>query len=183
MNARIERHEKATRAASGRPLMPMAVQVVVAFMVLATAFTGVGTLHTRARAETAKKDAAVEAPTIVTPSVRPHRVTAYYFHTTSRCASCRAIEAYSHEAIESAFADEIKDGRLVWRVVNIEVKGNEHFVKDYGLFTKSLVIVNEVRGKPAQWKNLEKVWQLLQDKPKFLRYVQDEMRGYLTDRS
>jgi hypothetical protein len=40
-----------------------------------------------------------------------------------------------------------------------------------------------VRGKPAEWKNLEKVWQLLQDKPKFLRYVQDETRGYLTERS
>ncbi len=35
---------------------------------------------------------------------RPHRVIAYYFHTTYRCASCRAIEAYSREAIESAFA-------------------------------------------------------------------------------
>jgi hypothetical protein len=41
------------------------------------------------------------------------------------------------------------------------------------------VLVNEVRGKPTQWKNLEKVWQLLQDKPKFLRYVQDETRAYL----
>jgi len=45
------------------------------------------------------------------------------------------------------------------------------------------VLVNEVRGKPAQWKNLEKVWQLLQDKPKFLRYVQDETRAYLSTRT
>jgi hypothetical protein len=119
------------------------------------------------------------APTVVTPSVRPHRVIAFYFHTTARCASCRAIEAYSREALESAFADELRDGRLTWQVVNVEVKGNEHYVKDYGLYTKSLVLVNEVRGKPAQWKNLEKVWQLLQDKPAFLRYVQGEARTYL----
>lgn len=123
------------------------------------------------------------SPTIVTPGVQPHRVVAYYFHTSYRCASCRAIEAYSREAIESAFAEEIRSGRLLWKPVNVEVKGNEHFVEDYGLYTKALVLVNEVRGKPARWKNLEKVWQFLQDKPKFLRYVQEETRGYLNDRS
>jgi hypothetical protein len=157
------------------------------FMVLATAivFAGIGYSSARAAAErkVAKQEAEREAPTVVTPSVRPHRVIAYYFHTTYRCASCRAIEAYSHEAIEAAFADEIKDGRILWKVVNVEVKGNEHFVKDYSLYTKSLVLVNEVRGKPAEWKNLEKVWQLLQDKDKFLRYVEDETRAYLTERS
>jgi len=136
-----------------------------------------------APATTAKNEAASEQPTLITPSLLPHRVIAYYFHTTYRCASCRTIEAYSREAIETAFANEIKDGRLVWKVVNVEVKGNEHFVKDYGLYTKSLVLVNEVRGKRVQWKNLEKVWQLLQDRDKFLRYVQDETRGYLAARA
>ena len=72
---------------------------------------------------------------------------------------------------------------MVWRVVNIEDKGNEHFVKDYGLYTKSVVLVNEVRGRPAEWKHLERVWQLLQDKPKFVRYVRDETRAYLADPS
>ena len=94
-----------------------------------------------------------------------------------------AAALLAKEAIDSAFAAELHDGRLVWRVVNIETKGNEHFAKDYKLYTKSVVLVNEVRGKPAQWENLEKVWQLLQDKPGFLRYVQQETRGYLTERS
>jgi len=154
---------------------------------LATAVVLLAIGYSSARAATERKvagDAAASgAPTLVAPSVQPHRVIAYYFHTTQRCASCRAIEAYSREAIENAFPDELKDGRIVWKVVNIEVKGNEHFVKDYGLYTKSLVLVNEVRGKPAEWKNLEKVWQLLQDKSKFLRYVQDETRAYLTSRT
>jgi len=122
-------------------------------------------------------------PTVVTPSVRPHRVIAYYFHTTYRCPSCKAIEAYSHDAIQSAFADQLKDGRLVWKVVNIETEGNEHFAKDYRLYTKSLILVNENRGKPAEWKNLEKVWELLRDKEAFFRYVQNETRSYLDPRS
>ena len=157
----------------------------VAILATALVISGIGySAATAATAQkVAKEQAATETPTVVTPSIHPHRVIAYYFHTTYRCASCRAIEAYSREAIESAFADQIKDGRILWRVVNIEVEGNEHFVKDYALYTKSLVLVNETRGKPTRWKNLEKVWQLLQDKPKFLRYVQDETQAYLTQQS
>jgi hypothetical protein len=120
-----------------------------------------------------------ERPAIVTPSLHPHRVIAYYFHTTYRCSSCRAIEENAREAIETAFAEPLKDGRLVWKVVNVEAKGNEHFVKDYQLFTKSVILVNEVRGKRVAWKNLPKVWELLNDKPAFLKYVQREVGGYL----
>lgn len=157
------------------------------FVVLSTAvlLVGIGSSSapTAAERKASQQGAVRETPTVVAPSVHPHRVIAYYFHTTYRCASCRAIEAYSREAIESAFADELRDGRIIWMAVNVEVKGNGHFVKDYGLYTKSLVLVNETRGKPAEWKNLEKVWQLIQDKPKFLRYVQDETRAYLISRS
>jgi hypothetical protein len=162
-----------TRWARGPVVLACSLSLAVAAVVAARA------------SAPAKAPAAVSAPapTVVTPSIHPHRVVAYYFHTTARCASCRAIEAYSREAIESAFAEQLKDGRLAWRVVDVEVKGNEHFVKDYGLYTKSLILVNEVRGKPAEWKNLEKVWQLLQDKSAFVRYVQGETRTYLTDRS
>jgi hypothetical protein len=108
-----------------------------------------------------------------------HRVIAYYFHTTQRCASCRKIEAYTHEAIEAAFAQELADGRLTWWPVNIDEKENKHFVKDYRLFTKSLVLVEEKDGVRLRWNNLARVWQLLDDKENFLRYVQSETRAYL----
>jgi hypothetical protein len=162
--------------------LPAGGRLVSGFVILSTVVTLVagGQAPSAAAAE---PKVAREAPAVVTPGVHVHRVIAYYFHTTYRCASCRAIEAYSREAIESAFAGQLKDGRLLWKVVNVEAKGNEHFVKDYGLYTKSLVLVNETRGKAAEWKNLEKVWQLLQDKGKFLRYVQDETRRYLDHNS
>ena len=36
------------------------------------------------------------------------KVVAYYFHGTRRCANCRKIEAYSHEAIEVGFVKELE---------------------------------------------------------------------------
>ena len=164
---------------SARPASSRRAAAALVIAVALLGFASRSSLAADARPSTPREPAREPAA----PAVLPHRVVAYYFHTTQRCASCRAIEAYSREAIEKAFAAELADGRLVWRVVNIEDKGNEHFVKDYGLYTKSVVLVNEVRGRPAEWKQLERVWQLLQDKPKFVRYVQDETRAYLADPS
>jgi hypothetical protein len=53
---------------------------------------------------------------------------------------------------------------------------NEHFIKDYQLYTRSLVVVDE--SNPKRFKNLDKVWQLVRDKPAFLKYVQDEVRAF-----
>ena len=98
-----------------------------------------------------------------------------------RCNSCRRIEAWSQAAIEGAFPEELASGRLAWQPVNLDDKGNAHYVDDYHLFTKSLIVVEEVGGKQVRWKNLEKVWELLTQEEKFYGYVQDEVRGYLTE--
>ncbi len=108
-------------------------------------------------------------------------VIAYYFHTTYRCVSCKKIEAYSREAIENGFAEELKNGTLKFESINIDEEENKHFAKDYQLYTKSLVICDMEIGKQVQWKNLEKVWQLLGDKEKFIKYVRDEINNYLKE--
>lgn len=110
---------------------------------------------------------------------KPPKVIAYYFHTTFRCITCRRIEAYSQEAIEQAFGQALKDGMLDFRVVNVEESANRHFIRDYQLFTKSLILVKMKDGKQAEWKNLSRVWELVRRKDAFLRYVQDEVRAYL----
>jgi hypothetical protein len=109
------------------------------------------------------------------------QVIAYYFHGRARCSNCIKIENWSHEAIESAYAKELADGRLAWKVVDVEAKGNEHFVEGYQLYTKSLVLVEQVGGKPVRWKNCPKVWEHLTGREGFIAYVQGEVAAYLKD--
>jgi hypothetical protein len=90
------------------------------------------------------------------------------------------IESFSREAIETGFGEELKNGNVAWRLVNLDEPANKHYIDDYQLYTKS-VIVSEVRnGKEVRWKNLAKVWQFTNDKKAFKRYVEDEVRAYLT---
>jgi len=110
---------------------------------------------------------------------KPPKVIAYYFHATFRCITCRTIEAFSREAIEQGFAQALKDGKLDFRVVNVEERENRHFIQDYRLFTRSLILVKMRDGKQAEWKNLSRVWELVGRKDAFLRYVRDEVRAYL----
>jgi hypothetical protein len=100
----------------------------------------------------------------------------YYFHGTSRCHTCRTIEAYADESVKAAFAPELSSGAIQWKPTNIDESANEHFIKDYQLYTRSLVVVDG--SNPKRFKNLEKIWTLVSDKPGFLKYVQDEVRAF-----
>ncbi len=103
----------------------------------------------------------------------------YYFHTDYRCSSCERIEEWSRAAVRSGFAGALKKNHLQWRVRNVEKEDHKHFVQDFGLYTKSLVIVEQADGKPVRWKNLEKVWQLLRNKKGFADYVQSEIKAFM----
>ncbi len=113
------------------------------------------------------------------PVATSPEVVAYYFHRTIRCPSCIQIEEWAKQAIENRFANEIMNGLVQWRAVNIQEAGNEHFEKDYELTGQSLVLVRMKNGHPAEWKNLKSVWELLGDYAGFTKYVQTEVSSFL----
>lgn len=106
-------------------------------------------------------------------------VIAYYFHGNFRCPTCLAIEQLSRQAIEKNFQSQLKDGTLMFLPINADEPENRHFIEDYQLVTRSLVISKVQNGKQIAWKNLDKVWQLVRNEEKFERYVTDEIDKYL----
>ncbi len=100
-------------------------------------------------------------------------VIAYYFYGDKRCNTCRTIEAYAAEAIATGFAGSIDSGEMVWQAVNVDAPGNEHFVDDYMLASKTVVLVEVVDGEETKWEQLNKVWELVDDKDAFVEYVQE----------
>jgi len=107
------------------------------------------------------------------------KVIAYYFHGTFRCYSCTNMEKYSREAIETSFKDALASGSLEFKAVNVEDKGNEHFVNDYQLYTKSLILSLVKDGKEIKHKNLDKIWEHSRNKQKFIDYVTSEISNFM----
>ncbi len=106
-------------------------------------------------------------------------IVVYYFHSTARCSSCITIETWTAEAIRTTFAAELTDGSLVWRVLDVEEPANAHFVEDYQLVSKSVVLVRYTNGQPGKWENLQRIWQLLGDQKAFQDYIKSSTRSFL----
>lgn len=127
----------------------------------------------------AAPDGAGPATTEAEEAPPPFQVVAYYFHGTQRCTTCRTIEAYTVEALEAGFREELADGKLVLRIVNIEEPGNEHFVEDFELSTRTVVLAAVVEGEQVEWASLPRVWELVGDREAFLAYIQSEAERFL----
>jgi len=91
------------------------------------------------------------------------------------------MEKYISEVIEADFKDALSSGKLEFKVVNIEEQGNEHFARDYKLYTKSLVLSLVKDGKEVKSENLTKIWEYARDKQEFFDYVSEEVNNFLKE--
>jgi hypothetical protein len=160
--------------------------VLLAFVAVSVAFLVMKERSSETPGDTAPAESAAPAPH--TPAEETGEISpapaastcivVYYFHGTRRCATCRKLEEYSHEAIMDAFAEDIQAGTIVWRPIDTDEPGNEHYVKDYVLSTKSVILSAETGGREARWKNLPRIWELVGDKATFMAYIQDEVGAF-----
>lgn len=109
----------------------------------------------------------------------PKAVIAYYFHSDTRCPTCRNIEEYAREAIESGFAAQLAAGNVEWRVVNYEVPANQHFTTEYEIVAPTVVVVRTAEGRVADWRNLSRVWELVGEKDALMKYIRQETQAML----
>lgn len=101
----------------------------------------------------------------------------YYFHPSARCETCLNIEAYSQNAVKSWSVNNKRE--VVWKALNIDDPTNEHFRNDFNLQFSSLVLAEFQDGKIVKWKNLEEIWNLANDKSKFISYVNIELNLFI----
>lgn len=67
-----------------------------------------------------------------------------FFYGRQRCLTCKAIERATEELLNVEFADELGNGRLVFRKLSID--DNEALAEKYRVTWTSLVVVGHCRG-------------------------------------
>ena len=71
---------------------------------------------------------------------------------------------------------DLEARRLEWQAVNVDEPANRHFIRDFQLYTRSVVVVDA--KDPKRYKVLDRVWQLVRDKAAFQKYVEQEIRAF-----
>lgn len=113
-------------------------------------------------------------------NVKSSYIKVIYFHTDYRCATCNKLESYTGESIKKYFSKELKSGKVILEIINYEEEKNEHFVEEFNLYNKSLVVIKVENGKQKEWKNLDKIWEKVSDKNDYFKYVKNEVKEYLS---
>lgn len=129
--------------------------------------------------ETTGSKSAKSAKTAKAEKKASPKAAVYYFHGGMRCSNCIKFEKYTDETMRTTFADAIKEGKVAWNVVDWDKPENKHFIQDYQLMTKAVVVVKMKNGKPADFKNLTDIWQLVGNKDGFQKYIAQEVSAVL----
>ncbi|MBN2801642.1 MAG: hypothetical protein JXR91_00970 [Deltaproteobacteria bacterium] len=125
------------------------------------------------RASDAPKDSDKSSNVII------DKIGVYYFHGTHRCATCKGIQKNIEDVIEQNFMKESFDGSLDFKSLNMDLKENKHYVKEFNLSFGSMVVASLSNGKIIRWKNCSKVWELNQSPEKLKEYVKTEITNVL----
>lgn len=108
------------------------------------------------------------------------RVEVLYFHGKQRCATCKAIETNTQEVIDGLFADELKDGSLVFRVVDMSTSEGEEIADRYEVTWSSLFVNKWKDGKETRTDMTEFSFGNVRNNPDvFKNALADKIRQYL----
>ena len=99
------------------------------------------------------------------------KVEVYHFHATRQCVTCKTVGAFSEEAVNTYFANELKSGKLVYSHVNVDLTENKALVDKYEAKGSSLLI--GVYGKDGSFSKQEdtNVWYKIDNKTDFMSYL------------
>ena len=103
----------------------------------------------------------------------------YYFDMGKDCSTCLNLEAYTRETLESFFGEALSTGAIRWEVVDVDAAENDHFVTDFGLYTKSVVLATYEDGEVIRYNNLSRIWELVYDKEAYVDYVRTQVEEVL----
>ena len=93
--------------------------------------------------------------TAAAKSLEKDRVEVIYFHGKQRCATCMAIEKNAKEVVNALFANELKNGTVVFKTVDISTPEGEKIADKYEVTWSSLFVNKWEDGKESRNNHTE----------------------------
>lgn len=112
-------------------------------------------------------------------SLPENGVVVYQFHRRFRCDACYKLEEAINEALRKHFPEELKAGSVVYRIMDLDEEGTDHYEKKYDFFYNTVIVADMENGKETRFKNLEEVWGMVDNKEDVIRFLRSEVEEYL----
>jgi thiol-disulfide isomerase/thioredoxin len=106
------------------------------------------------------------------------RVVVMYFHRTHPCPTCRKMSAFTEEAVKNGFAEQMKSGKVEYHYIDFQDENNAELVKGYSIERPTLIVAQVVDNKVKEHKNLGDIWDKVDDKDDFVKYVRENVKKY-----
>jgi hypothetical protein len=75
------------------------------------------------------------------PASQKGDVEVYYFHLTTRCVTCKAVEAGARNNLQLLYPEQIKSGKISFTALNLEDNIGKAFGERLGVNSQTLLIV------------------------------------------
>ena len=106
------------------------------------------------------------------------KVEVLYFHPRFRCVSCNNVEKFARAVTEDGFAKEMKDGKLVFKSLEIDDPKNKELVQELGVTGSSLYVVASGGGK-REHSEIKSVWLHWNNPEKCKDIITSELKSVL----
>jgi len=109
---------------------------------------------------------------------KAEKVEVFVFHSTHRCASCVTMGKYAGETINEYFQPELRNGKIEFREINVDLPENKELANKFKAAGSSLFINAISDGKDNIAEDI-KVWQLIFNEAQFKGYLKDKLNKLL----
>ncbi|MBK9636344.1 MAG: hypothetical protein IPO63_00420 [Bacteroidetes bacterium] len=96
-----------------------------------------------------------EKTTISGNNLTKNHLEVYVFHGTRQCETCKHMKAYTKETLDNYFSEQLKNGSIVFAIVDVDDAANEMLAAKFEATGTALMINNVVNGQDhiADWSN------------------------------
>lgn len=101
-----------------------------------------------------------------------------HFHSTYQCYSCIYIGDKTFEILENNFAEEIENGKIVFKKINVDKKENSEIVNKYKAIGSSLFF-NSITGDKNKISEDTKVWTFIDRDEEFENYIINKVNNLI----
>jgi hypothetical protein len=105
------------------------------------------------------------------------KVQVFLFHSTQRCATCIAIGKLAGETVNEFFQSELRDGKIEFREINIDLPENKELAQKFKA-TGSALYLNVISAGADNISQDTKVWQLTSNETQFKSYLKSKLNNY-----